>query len=69
MRTPFSDSLRRAIDESGMSRYRICKLIGLNQATMSRFMSGKGGLSFEALNKLAELLKLRVVPERRRKGK
>lgn len=57
----FSDELRRAIDGSGMSRYAICKAIGLSQATMSRFMSGRGGLSVDVLDRLADCLQLSVV--------
>ena len=65
-----SDKVRRAVDESGMSRYAICKAIGLEQATMSRFMAGKGGLLMTKLDELAELLDLYIVirPKRRMKG-
>ena len=62
-----SDHIRQAVDKSGMSRYRICKDIGLNQATMSRFMSGKGGLSIAVIDRLGKLLGLRIV--RGKKGK
>ncbi len=57
----FSDQIRAAVDASGMSRYRICREIGLSQPTMSRFMAGKSGLSMESLDRLAELLGLAVV--------
>jgi transcriptional regulator with XRE-family HTH domain len=62
----FSDQIREAVDASGMSRYAICKAIGLNQGAMSRFMSGKSGMSMAALDRLAELLGLRVVARRRK---
>ena len=58
---PFSDQIRAAVDASGMSRYRICREIGLSQPTMSRFMAGKSGLSMETLDRLADLLGLVVV--------
>jgi hypothetical protein len=61
----FSDQMRRAINESGMSRYAICKHIGIDQSTMSKFMNGKGGMSVAALDRLGELLGLRVVAERK----
>jgi transcriptional regulator with XRE-family HTH domain len=64
----FSDQIREAVNASGMSRYAICKAIGLNQGAMSRFMSGKGGMSMAALDRLAELLGLRVVARRRKDG-
>ena len=62
----FSDQIRRAVDASGMSRYAICKAIGLNQGAMSRFMNGKGGLSLATLDKLAELLELDIVRRTKR---
>jgi transcriptional regulator with XRE-family HTH domain len=64
----FSDQIREAVNASGMSRYAICKAIGLNQGAMSRFMSGKSGMSMAALDRLAELLGLRVVDGRRKDG-
>jgi len=64
----FSDQIREAVASSGMSRYAICKAIGLNQGAMSRFMTGKSGMSMAALDRLAELLGLRVVARRRKDG-
>ena len=56
-----SDQVRDAVDASRMSRYAICRAIGFNEGAMSRFMSGKGGLSMEVLDRLAELLGLAIV--------
>jgi hypothetical protein len=58
--------VRRAVDASGRSRYAICKELGLAQATLSRFMSGKGGLSMGHLDALADLLDLNIISGRRR---
>ena len=59
-----SDEVRRAVQDSGLSRYAICKEIGLDQAAMSRFILGKAGLGMKALDRLAVLLDLHI-----RKGK
>ena len=37
-----SDEIRDAVNASGMSRYAICKTLGIAEATMSRFMNDKG---------------------------
>jgi ribosome-binding protein aMBF1 (putative translation factor) len=56
-----TDQLREAIDDSGMSRYAVAKAIGLDQSTLSRFMSGKAGLALATVDKLGELLGLKLV--------
>lgn len=62
-RTKLSDQIRQAIDASGVSRYRICKQIGLDQALLSRFMQGRSGLSVQNLDALADVLRLRIVAD------
>jgi transcriptional regulator with XRE-family HTH domain len=62
---PISRQLREAIDASGMSRYRICKEIGLDESTMSLFMSGRCGLQLSTIDRLGELLRLKIVAEDR----
>ena len=69
-REPLTDLLRRFIDESGMSRYAICKVTGVDQGSMSRFMAGKGWLSGQSVDRIGDLLGLRLVSMRRaRTGK
>ena len=69
-RVKLSDQVRRAVDASGLSRYRISKELGVAESTMSRFMSGQGGLSLANLDALADLLGLDIVaPRRSTKGK
>ena len=46
--------IRKEVDASDLSRYRICKEIGIGEATMSRFMQGKGGLSMASLDRLSD---------------
>ena len=55
-----SDQLRDAIDASELTRYRICMETDIDQASMSRFMAGKMGMTLERLDHLADLLDLRI---------
>ena len=64
-----SDQVREAVDASGLSRYRICKEADIAQAAMSRFMSGQGGLSMAALDRLGEVLELKITAGIRRQSK
>jgi len=59
-RFTFSDELRQAVDACGLSRYRICKELGIAESTLSRFMSGERGLTMKSLDRLAALLDLHV---------
>ena len=69
-RTPkLSDQLRRAIEESEMTRYRISKLTGIDQATLSRFVHGECGMLMESLDKLAAVLDLRLTSGASGRGK
>jgi len=54
-----SDQIRDAVDASEMSRYRMCKELGVAESTMSRFMSG-GGMELANVDALAELLGLSI---------
>jgi transcriptional regulator with XRE-family HTH domain len=64
-RARLSDQVRRAVDACGLSRYRISKQLGIAESTMSRFMSGKGGLSLDNLDAVADLLELNIVTGKR----
>jgi transcriptional regulator with XRE-family HTH domain len=68
-RVKLSDQIRRAVDASGLSRYRISKELGVAESTMSRFMSGQGGLSMDNLDALADLLDLDLKAGKRRRTK
>ncbi len=59
-----SDQLRAAIDASEMTRYRIALEAEIDHATLSRFMNGKGGLSVDSMDRLAETLGLELVARR-----
>jgi transcriptional regulator with XRE-family HTH domain len=58
--TKLTDQLRQAIDDSGLTRYRIAKETGISEATLSKFYLGQRGLSMEALNALGECLQLTI---------
>ena len=55
-----SKQIRAMIDASGKSRYRICKDLKIDQATLSRFMNGQRGLTLKVLDRLADHLGLTV---------
>ena len=55
-----SDQIRKAVDLSGLSRYRICQLTGIDQGALSKFMAHKGGLSVANLDNVAEVLGLEL---------
>ena len=59
--TPLSDQLRHAIETCGKSRYQVSQETGIDQATLSRFMTGKGGLSMPVLDRLGAYLGLQIV--------
>jgi predicted transcriptional regulator len=60
-----SEQIRAAILDSGLSRYRIAKELGVSQALLSKFMNEKGGLSIEVIDQLGELLGLAIVVRRK----
>ena len=65
-RAKLSDQIRQAVDESGMSRYAICKATGIDQGMFSHFMAGKVALGLANVDKLADLLGLDVVARKKR---
>ena len=68
-RKSLSQQIRQGVDASELSRYRICKEIGIAESTMSRFMSG-GWLGQDNMNAVAELLDLNItIGKRKPKGR
>lgn len=55
-----TDQLRQAIEDSGLTRYRIAKETGISEPTLSKFYLGQRGLSMAALNALGEFLQLTI---------
>lgn len=58
--------MRKAIEASGQSRYRISKATGIAQSVLSRFMSGKTALTVETVERLADYLGLEIALRPRR---
>ncbi len=64
-----ANDLRREIEESGWSVNALASESGVQQAALSRFMNGKAGLSLESIERLAEVLGLRLSRRRGRRVK
>ena len=66
-----SDQIRQAIDDSGLTRYRIAQETGISEAALALFYNGQRGLSMKALNSLGEFLQLKITLGRKpeQKGK
>ena len=52
--------LKKAIKESGMSRYRIAKESGLTESQLSYFVNNQRTLTLPAAAKLAKVLRLEL---------
>ena len=65
------NAIKKAVETSGKTKYRIAKESGVAASQLTRLMSGERGLSIESLEHLADYLGLEVVirPKRRRKGR
>ena len=55
------DAIRKAVDASDKTRYRLWKETGIDQAQLARFVSGREGLSMDNLECLADALGLEIV--------
>jgi DNA transposition AAA+ family ATPase len=55
-----TDQLRRAIDDSGLTRYQIAKGAGIDESALAKFYNGHRGLSMDAMNALGEFLQLKI---------
>ena len=60
-----SDQVRQAIDDSGLTRYRISKETGISETALALFYNGQRGLSMKALNALGECLELTIIMRRK----
>lgn len=65
MRQTLADQLRRAMSESGHTRYELSKHTGIPQSTLSRFANGVTDMNLATADRLAEFLKIEL---RKQKG-
>ena len=67
----FSDQLRREVERSEMSRYRIGKRTGIASSILSRFVNQGVGVSMANIDKLFDCLDLEITVRKpaKRKGK
>jgi transcriptional regulator with XRE-family HTH domain len=54
------EQIRKAIEASDKTRYRLSKETGIAQSQLSRLMSGQEGLSYDRLERLADALGLEI---------
>ena len=66
MASKVSRALKRAIKDTGASRYRIAKDTSVAESTLSRFVNGRSNLDLATVDKLAEYFELELVTVRRR---
>ena len=59
-----TDTLRDAMNQSGLSQYRIAKDTGLEVASVRRFMRGMQGLRLDKADILAQYFKLELKERR-----
>ena len=55
------DQIRQAAGNCGASQNALARAAGMDKGALSRFVSGERGLSMEALDALAGVLKIRIV--------
>jgi len=67
--TRVSDQLRVAIATSDKSMGQIARESGIDIATISRFMHGRGGLSMDGLDLIAECLKVNLTTAKKSRAK
>ena len=55
---PFAEQLRQAIRDSKQTQLGISRKTGVQQAVLSRFLSGRAGMSLASVGKIVEHLGL-----------
>ena len=58
-----TDVLKAAIEQSGVTRYRIAKDTGIDEAALMRFLRGEISVRLDKADRLAAYLGLRLLPD------
>ena len=64
-----SDQIRLAMDDSGLTRYRIAQETGINESALGQFYHGQRGLSLDSIDTLGGFLQLKITMGRKPKKK
>ena len=56
-----SEQLRQLIENSGLSQYRVGKDANIDLGQLCRFMGGNGRLGQDAIDRIGQVLRLRLV--------
>lgn len=63
------DAIRRAVEASGKTRYRIAKESGVSAGQLSRLVNGERGMTVETIERLADYLGLQITIEPKGKAR
>ena len=58
-----SDQLREIIESGPVTRYRLSKEAAVDASQLCRFVQGKGRLTTDSLDRIGEVLRLRIVQD------
>ena len=58
--TDLEKALRRAVKESGLTRYTVAKRAGVDVAVLLRFVSGQRTITLQTAGRLADFLGLEI---------
>ena len=56
--------MRRAIEQSGTSRYRLAEESGVDAASLCRFVAGQTDLTLKNIDRIGQVIGLRLVIDR-----
>ena len=62
-REPLSEQLRAIIEGGPVTRYRLSKEAAVDASQLCRFVQGKGRLTTDSLDRIGEVLRLRLVQD------